>query len=334
MRSTAGATVFALVLAGFAAVGCGGGSTSKPSGTGGSGSGGSGGGAAVGEISRPCPDATHVGGFELTVVAPTATVAGYAQLIGTVQDKPNPGKIWTAAATAGDCRLMVGPTCSATCALPTVCDGATCVAGPAAKPVGTVTVTGLGAPISAAPNSQKNYYAPTTAAGFPPFAVGAEVQLAAAGGDYAAFTLRGRGFPLVETPATTLPFEKGKPFSVTWTAPPAPVASRMFMKVDIAFHGGVDAQIQCDLPDTGSATVPASLVDALLERGVAGFPSAFLIRRTVDSVDMGGKCIDFAITNTFNGTTGIQLAIPGVTSCNEDTDCAGGMTCGPDLKCR
>jgi hypothetical protein len=97
-----------------------------------------------------------VGGFELTVVTPTATVAGYAQLIGTVQDKANPGKIWRAAATQGDCRLMLGPTCTATCALPEVCDGAACVAGPMTKTVGTVTVTGLATPTSATPNSQKN----------------------------------------------------------------------------------------------------------------------------------------------------------------------------------
>jgi len=267
------------------------------------------------------------------VVAPTPTVAGYAQLIGTVQDKANPGKIWVAAATEGDCRLMVGPTCSASCAAPTVCDGATCVPGPVTKTVGAVTVTGLAAPISATPNSQKTYYAPVSG-GFPPFSPGADVQLAAAGGDYTAFSLHGRGFPIIETPATMVPFEMGKPFRLTWTPPPAPITTRMFVKVDIAFHGGVDAQIQCDLPDNGSASVPAVLVDALLERGVAGFPSAFLIRRTVDSAAVGPGCIDFSITNTFNGTTGIQLSIPGVTSCNEDSDCAGTMTCGPDLKCR
>jgi hypothetical protein len=319
----------AMVLTGLAAVGCGGGSASKPGGTGGNGPGG-----ATGEISRPCPDTTHVGAFELTVVAPTATVVGYAQLIGTVQDRANPGKIWSAAATQGDCRLMVGPTCSATCALPDLCAGATCVPGPVTKTVGTVTLSGLSASISATPNSQKNYYAPVSAAAFPSFGPGADLKLAASGGDYAAFELRGRGFPLVETPATMLPFEKGKPFSLTWTPPPSPSATRMFVKIDIAFHGGVDAQIQCDLPDSGSASVPAALVDALLERGVAGFPSAFLVRRTVDSVNVGAGCVDFAITNSFNGTTGIQLSIPGVTSCNEDSDCAGEMTCGGDLKCR
>jgi hypothetical protein len=154
------------------------------------------------------------------------------------------------------------------------------------------------------------------------------------GGDYAGFSLRGGGFPVIESPATTLPMEMGRPFTVTWTPPPAPAVSRMVVKVDIAFHGGVDAQIQCDVPDGGSVTVPASLVDALIARGIAGFPSAFLIRRTIDSTDVNAGCVDFSITTTFNGTTGIQLMIPGITSCNEDTDCGAGMTCGPDLKCR
>jgi hypothetical protein len=223
---------------------------------------------------------------------------------------------------------MVGPTCSTSCALPSVCDGAACVAGPTAKTVGTVTVTGLDAALSATPNSQKSYYAPVPAGSFPPVAPGAAVVLAASGGDYAGFSLLGGGFPLIESPSKTLPLETGRPFTVTWTPPPAPAVSRMFVKLDIAFHGGVDAQIQCDVPDNGGVTVPVSLVDALIARGIAGFPSAFLIRRTIDSadVDTGGGCVDFSITTTFNGTTGIQLMIPGVTSCNEDTDCGTGMT--------
>jgi hypothetical protein len=267
------------------------------------------------------------------VYPPAGAVAGYAQLGGTIQDKPNPAKIWHAQATEGDCRLMLGPTCSASCALPNLCDGATCVPGPTTKTVGTVTVTGLNAALSAVPNSNMDYYAPASASGFPPFVIGADVQLTASGGDLAGFSLHGRGFPLVETPSKMLPFEMGHPFTVTWTPPPAPVSTRMFVKIDIAFHGGIDAQIQCDVPDAGSVTVPASLVDALLARGTAGFPSAFLIRRTVDSATVGTGCVDFSITSVFNGNTGIQLAIPGVTSCNEDSECPAGKTCGLTLTC-
>lgn len=319
----------AALLASLAGLGCGGGS-GKPGGTGGAGGGG--GSAAPGVIDKPCADAMRLGGFELVLVAPTPMTEGYAQLIGTIQDKVNPSKVWQATATEGDCRLMVGPACTTSCTLPSVCDGASCVAGPTTKTVGTVTVTGLNSALSAMPNSQKTYYAP--ASGFPPAPAGANVVLTATGGDYAGFSLRGAGFPVIASPSTMLPFQMGKPFTATWTPPPAPISSRMSVKVDIAFHGGVDAQIQCDVPDTGSVTIAASLVDALLARGVAGFPTAFLTRRTVDSVDVSGGCIDFAMTTVFNGTTGIQLMIPGITSCNEDTDCPTGMTCGDDLKCK
>jgi hypothetical protein len=320
----------AATLVSMAGLGCGGGTAAKPSGTGGAGGGG--GNAAPGVLDRPCADAMRFGGFELVLVAPTPTAEGYAQLIGTIQDKANPNKIWQAAATDGDCRLMVGTPCTTSCTLPSICDGASCVPGPTTKTVGMVTVTGLNSPLSATPNPQKNYYAP--ASGFPPAPVGANVVLTAAGGDYAGFSLRGAGFPVIESPSTALPFQMGKPFTATWTPPPAPVASRMIVKVDIAFHGGVDAQIQCDVADNGSVTVPASLVDALLAKGVAGFPTAFLTRRTIDSTDVGGGCVDFAMTTVFNGNTGIQLMIPGITSCNEDMDCPTGMTCGPDLKCK
>jgi len=323
-----------VALAAAAGIGCGGGATGKPGGSGGSGSsGGAGGGSPAGEIDRPCADAMHVGAFELAVVAPVGTVAGYAQLIGTVQDKPDPTKIWQAQATEGECRLMLGPTCNASCTLPNVCDGDTCVPGPTIKTVGTVTITGLNAALSAMPNSKMNYYAPASAAGFPPFTADADVRLTASGGDLAGFSLRGRGFPVVESPSTSLPFEMGHPFIATWTPPPAPVSTRIFVKIDIAVHGSLQAQIQCDVPDTGSITVPASMVDALMAKGTSGFPTAYLIRRTVDSATVGTGCVDFAITSTFNGTTGIQLAIPGVTSCNKDSECGGGKTCGIDLKC-
>jgi hypothetical protein len=316
-------------LASIAGPGCGGGAAGNPSGTGGAG----GGGAPPGAIDRPCADAMRLGGFELALVAPTPTVEGYAQLVGAVQDKVDPRMIWRAATTEGDCQLMLGPACTVSCTLPSVCDGASCVPGPTTKTVGTVTVAGLNSPLSAMPNSQKAYYAPASVSGFPPAAVGANVMLTASGGDYAGFSLRGAGFPLIQSPSTSLPFEMGKPFTVTWTPPPAPVATRMFVTVDIALHGSANSKIQCDVPDNGSLTVPASLVDALLARGVAGFPTAYLNRRTVDSTDVGGGCVDFAMTTVFNGTTGIQLMIPGFTSCHEDTDCPTGMTCGQDLKC-
>ena len=335
----------ALAMVSLAGAGCGGGGGGAPGGAGGSsgGAGGAGGGGTVaGEIDRPCAEARRLGGFELVMVAPTATVEGYAQLIGAVRDKVDPTKVWQPALTEGDCRLMLGPTCSTSCALPSVCDGAACVPGPTTKTVGTVTVTGLDAALSATPNSQKTYYAPVPTGSFPPVAAGAAVSLSASGGDYAGFSLLGGGFPLIESPSKELPLEMGRPFTATWTPPPAPAVSRMLVKLDIAFHGGVDAQIQCDVPDSGSVTVPASLVDALIARGIAGFPSAFLIRRTIDSADVGAGagagagagCVDFSITTTFNGTTGIQLLIPGITSCNEDTDCGPGMTCGLDLRCQ
>lgn len=313
-------------------IGCGGGTGTKPGGSGSTG--GAGGGAPSGEIDRPCPDAMRMGGFELVMVAPTATVVGYAQVTGSVQDKADPSRVWHAVATDGACRLMVGPTCSTNCTLPNVCDGDTCVSGPTTKMVGTVMVTGLSQPVSAMPNSQMTYYVPLSSSSFPPFSPGADVQLTTSGGDYAPFSLHGRGFPAIETPSATLPFEMGHAFTATWTPPPSPVATRMFVKIDIAVHGTSSSQIQCNVPDTGSVTVPASLVDALFEKGTTGFPTAFLIRRTVDSVNTGPGCVDFSITTTFNGNTGIQLTIPGVVSCTEDSDCPNGTTCGPTQACR
>ena len=53
--------------------------------------------------------------------------------------------------------------------------------------------------------------------------------------------------------------------------------------------------ISCDVPDTGTATVPASLLTTLRARGSRAFPFVALSRRTVDSTAVGPGCVEFAV---------------------------------------
>ena len=91
---------------------------------------------------------------------------------------------------------------------------------------------------------------------------------------------------------------RNKALNVTWTPPPSGGAARIFMSMDIAHHGGGAARIECDVPDTGSATIPAGLINQLLDRGSAGFPKLTLTRRTVDSVTIAPGCVDFLVSSS------------------------------------
>jgi hypothetical protein len=221
----------------LAAVGCGSSSSGTPGGTGGSGSGG--GGNSGGLLYNACPAAMRAGGFIFTMKPSSAGMAGFGQLNGAVRDKALPKDVWKSEMDQGDCHLMVPPPCTS-CTLPMVCDGMSCVQGPTPKSVGTVTITGLAAALTAMPiGDNKSYY--TSISSDPPFTTGADITLQTAGGDYPAFTLRGRGVAPVMASDTPVQVRSGQPLTLTWTAPPAPVFTKMAIEVDIAHHGGVAA---------------------------------------------------------------------------------------------
>lgn len=310
-------------LLALAAVGCGSSSSGTPGGSGGSGGGGNGGGL----LYNACPAAMRAGGFVFTMKPASAGMAGFGQLNGAVRDKALPKDVWKSEMDQGPCRLMVPPACTA-CTLPMVCDGMSCVPGPTPKSVGNVTITGLATALTAMPiGDNKTYY--TSISADPPFTTGADISLQTGGGDYPSFTLRGRGVPAVEASATPVQVRSGQPLTLTWTAPPAPVVTKMDIEVDIAHHGGVAAIIECEAPDTGSLTISAAMVDALIAKGTAGFPIAHLHRQTVDSTTVGGGCVDFAVLTKFNGEEGVPLVVNGQQSCTMDSECPTGKTCAP-----
>lgn len=306
------------------AAACGGGSNTTPGGSGGSGGGGNSGGA----LYQPCASDTRVGGFILESFPPMDT-DGKWQLSGAIRDKVNPPDVWVAEMTEGPCKLVTPPRCMTNCSLPQVCSGATCVPAPGPRNAGTVTVSGLSMPVTAMPIGDRSVYSVVHAT-YPVYADGAEITLKAAGADTPAFMLRGSGVARVQSSTTPVQVRSGQPFTLTWTPAPAAGAGKMSIKVDIAHHGGVAANILCEAPDTGSITISAAMVDALIAKGTAGFPAAHLERRTVDSTMLQGLgCVDFAVATRFNGDIGVPLVVNGVQSCASDEDCPAGKTCPP-----
>jgi hypothetical protein len=246
-------------------------------------------------------------------------------------------------AKEGDCRLLVGRmlVCTTPCTGGKICAGSNmCVDEPVSQDLGTVTVTGLGAPLTVEP-AGPGMYSKSLTATFPPFSPEAEVTLKTTGGKYPAISLAGRGIEPLQFAGTGLKVARNQPLNVTWTAPAKNKSTRVHSKLDIAHHGGIAARIECDLPDTGSATISGALITQLMDRGLAGFPTIALTRRTADSSSLAPGCVEFTVASEETR----DIEVEGVISCNTQEPtcpageagckaCPAGMKCGQDLRCK
>jgi hypothetical protein len=308
--------------------GCGGGGSGGAGGTGG------GGGGSGALLYRPCTDATRVGGFTVRLL-PEQAVTSFA---GGVREGVLPSNVWQQIATAGDCRLVIGPalTCTQGCTSPQICAGQNqCIDEPRFRNVGTASVTGLSsAPVEAMRNEMNNNYNALPSPPYPPPAPGADVTLQVMGADLPGFNLAGRGVPELQLGTASLTVMGGQAFSFTWTPPAQPGAARILASLDIAHHGGIAARIDCDFDDDGSGEMPATLIDQLIARGTAGFPELLLVRRTVDSTTISPGCVDFQVAAEAATEVGVCLS-PGncVISCSVDRPCVTGTCNTTTFKC-
>jgi len=277
---------------------------------------------------NPCAVDARVGRFSIELAA------RFTGINGDVHDGVDPAFVPDEVATDGACTLYRAPSlfCDPACGSSESCGTGGCVPTPRTQNVGVITVTGLVmSPIEMTPRMVGNHYTNPGTLTHPGFAEGAAIALAAAGGDHSAFMLRGAGVAALEVPATPITIAADTPAVITWTAPGvANDAVEVLINLDIARHGGTPARIECHVPDTGSAEIPAALVTQLVEIGFSGFPAVDLTRRSADSVEVAGLgCIELEVL----ASARVEAALPGVTSCNGDTDCAAGQTCQEDLTC-
>ncbi len=290
-------------------------------------------------------DATaQIGTFTVSLYAPEAATetreakAGYTWIVGKVSDGPTPQLIaWDPHETEGDCTLSKprAPYCES-CPGTEVCvDEGVCMAYPTAEDVGMVTVTGVHPSTGEASFTMEalagNYQPMGYELPFPAFDEGEAITFAAAGSAFApAFTLEARGIaPLVLT-STAFVLTDGQPLSVQWTAAGAAATSTVHLRLEIAHHGGYKGRVDCDVPDTGTFQIPASLVDHLKALGVAGFPTLVVTRSDVDSATLDAGIVKLVISSEIS----VGVEIPGLVSCNEDADCPDGQTCQDNLTCK
>lgn len=332
-------SVVALASVGTACSG--GGSGSGSGGSSGSGTGGSNPGGAA--PYKPCAADMELGAFtiELKHADAASGAAAYSQVTGGIRDGVRPDSIWvpqTVAGSGSECKLMVGPSnsCPTACNSTQVCKGNACVAAPVTKSIGEVTFSGLVVPVKMTPTktgSGSVVYSGLidSKTAFPPYTVGAALGMTAAGEDYPGFTLAGVGIqPIDAVAGQTLNVAKDQPLTIKWVAPSGAGAGRIQLIMDIAHHGGVAAEIHCDLPDTGSVTIPAPLMTALLDKGAFGFPMVSLARVSTDSKTVGPGCLEFNVAASVD----LPLTVAGVVSCTTDAECTAPQVClMPGYKC-
>jgi hypothetical protein len=145
------------------------------------------------------------------------------------------------------------------------CDGVCTSAGvclpfPEQLSAGTLTVDGLSAPVEIAPESGNYYsYYATSLTATP----GASITASASGDDIAAFEVAATAPAPLEIPGLAdLELTAGSDLVIEWTPSDTDSRIRLNLRSDTAGHGQyAPALILCDVADTGSLTVPQSLID-------------------------------------------------------------------------
>lgn len=313
--------------------------TSGSGGSGGSGSSGSAGGSAG--TGEPTGDPTRlVGAFQVrSLPAAEPGTAGSTSVIGKIYDGPTPSQlIWEVKTEEGGCQLLTPrvPFCNEPCGGSAVCvEDDTCQAYPAAHSAGDVTVTGLNLESGAASlvmSPTANNYQPPAGVklAYPPADEGQVVRVEASGDYFSAFTVEAKGVSPLDLLNETITLDPAQPLPLTWTPPGQAGISTIHVKLDISHHGGTKGMIECNVEDTGSLDLPASLVKQLLDLGVAGFPTIIVTRKSVGSATIPPGRVDLVVSSQIEQA----VVIAGLTSCNDDSQCPEGQTCQSDLTCK
>lgn len=260
-------------------------------------------------------------GFTFEIVEETSGVMPFTRFAGAVFDAPYPPSFpLTLDTTDGDCKLYVptNPSCPAGCSGGICLEDDLCSPFPTEASAGTLTVTGLdGGEFMVSPVTTRFVYQAPSALPNPPCTEGGDVSVTGTGFGITTKCIK----PLTLTSTVPIPVMTGEPVALAWEPPGQEGISRINVKLDIAHHGGRRGEIQCDVADTGSFSIPAALVTKLVALGLAGFPTIGVKRiTTATSTEQPGLSLVMASPLERAVDTGVQ-------SCLETTDCDDGETC-------
>jgi hypothetical protein len=288
-----------------------------------------------------------IGTFQVKLVAPVEATVGATSVIGTVYDRPSKEvPAWDKEGSAdGDCQLFVprqpfcDPDCTGKneqCVSEPNTTVSTCETKPAEQSVGAVTVKGLrnqsGATELTLDFIANNYQPIGASLPYPACSEGDDVTLSAAGSSFVSgFSLATKCVVPVGTGFLNDSISiEDKDLTLTWTAPTQSGISKIYIKLEIAHHGGQKGKIECNTEDTGTLTIPASMIKSLKALGVAGFPSIVLRRTATASTTTSVGQIKLVVSSENERF----VTIPGLTSCNDKIPCPTGQTCQTNLSCK
>ena len=314
---------------------CGSGSSSDGSG-GTSGSGGGAGSGGAGGTTVPVGASAH-GLFEIHYVTGTTSDSSYTDVGGFMYDGAQAELVvWDKKNTEGDCSLYMPrtPYCDA-CASGDVCvDTNVCRTPPVTHNVGAITVTGLNptsgtnplpiARVAASETAETSVsYTCAETLPMPACTAGGPITLTASGGAvYPAFSISAQCIAPLVMANSTITIESGKTLTLNWTAGTV-AGARLYVEFDLSHHGGSKGQIRCDTADTGSLAISGTLLESLIALGVTGYPKATVKRYLTGTTVVGSGKADLAVYSDLLFTA----EIPGLVSCQNDTQCPAGQTC-------
>lgn len=277
---------------------------------------------------QPCAASDSVGRFRIELAE------DYTLVQGQVFDAVEPSQIPVEVMSDSACQLLRPQVllCQPACAFSTETCGAggTCQPLPVAHDLGIVSVSGLVIPIEMLANERtKSYSNPASPRlPHPGFDAGAALTLQTAGGDYMALELQGWGISALVMSSEAIAVNPGQPTALRWEASGNPTPARIRVNLDINVHGSGGARIECNFPDSGSANIPATLVDALIAQGLSGFPTITVTRETLTSQNIEPGCVEFSVASAVDW----ELQVAGIVSCNTNGDCPADQTCLPIVR--
>ncbi len=273
------------------------------------------------DLEGGCPTEERVGGFELAHW--DGPDEGFATATGSVTDGVIPSTIRFEAGTDGACTLWqkIVPYCSEPCDADEACNHeGECIPYPTPQDLGPVVVSGLEQPLELTADDYGNYW--NTSLSYPLFQGGS--PLVAVNGD--AFELRGFGVEPLVLPKAPWLLVPGQDMDISWTAGGSPAWVEITFNIDQ--HGISPLTVICEVEDTGAATLPASLLEQLVNSGVSGYPSAWIRRRTADQAQLEQGCVDLLVYSH----VGVDMSVEGYTPCSGDWDCPEGQHCDMDTQ--
>jgi hypothetical protein len=160
-----------------------------------------------------------------------------------------------------------------------------------------------------------NFFYQSEELAYPPCAEGDSLGLEAE-----AFSAQAPCIAPLVVPTAQIPVRADEPVELTWEPPGDETLARVHILLDVSHHGGKRGDIVCDVPDNGSYEIPASLVNPLLEQGLAGFPWVILTRRVRSSSTLSDVSFSVLASAERSVDTGVQ-------SCLGDEECPDGQLC-------